>query len=279
MIKINLHKSNELDVEILFPETWNELHENEVLDIAKQILNSNENTMQTKAALLLSFIDARAKQQKIKLPKQWKNLLDLENLVIDGLPLLDFVFGENNLTKPPQHCLQLQGTRTYEVYAPDKGFESITNGEFETAEVYFNQFVNNPSTNNLAHLAAILWKPKYTKFYTKNNDGTLEQYNYENWVKLFSKLETYRLYSIFIWYVGCRNQLPKIFPVVHEPSDESTETSNPTMAFTNCIHAGAGVKNGTRDNIRLMKLFEFMYDMEQEAIKAKELKKQYEQHS
>ena len=39
------------------------------------------------------------------------------------------------------------------------------------------------------------------------------------------------------------------------------------MAFTNCIHAGAGPKNGTRQQIRLLKLSEFMYDMEQEAKK------------
>ena len=56
---------------------------------------------------------------------------------------------------------------------------------------------------------------------------------------------------------------------------EGTEEPDP-MVFTKCIHAGAGPKNGTRDQVRMLNLKEYFFDMELEAIKAKELKKEYE---
>lgn len=280
MKTININATGVFDFSIQFPDSWNDLLPTEILEIAKQILNPTENVAESKAALLLAFINARAKEQKIKLPKKWEKEINVEGFVINGFPLLDFIWAENNLSNPPENKITLKGTRSFEVFAPIKGFGSITCGEFEEAEPAFIAFTASQNVEDLAKLAAIFWRPKGVKFQTKKTDGTIETYPYEKWAKLFEKVEPHRLYAIYIWYVGSKNLLPSLFPTVHEPSEEETvDNSNPAMAFTRCIHAGAGAKNGDRNTIRITLLYEFMFDMEENAKNAKLLKAQANESS
>lgn len=272
MKTININAPGIFDFSIQFPDSWDDLLPKEILEIAKQILNPTENVAESKAAILLAFINARAKDQKVKLPKKWEKEIDVEGFVINGFPLLDFIWAENNLSNPPENKITLKGSRTFDVFAPLKGFGSITCGEFEEAEPAFLAFTASQNVEDLAKIAAIFWRPKGVKFQTKNTDGSIETYPYEKWAKLFEKVQPHRLYAIYIWYVGSKNLLPTAFPTVHEPSEEAPDNSNPAMAFTRCVHAGAGPKNGDRNTIRITLLYEFMFDMEQEAIKAKQLK-------
>lgn len=277
MITINLHKQDELDVQVAFPSQWDELLPNEILAIAKAMINST-NAFELRAEILLLIIESRCKQAKQKLPKKWKDMVDAEQFFIEGNALLDFIFGENRLTKIPENEIKLQGTRPYTVYAPEKGFQTVTCGEFEDCEPYYFKFIksieaDSPDMKYLAQIAAILYREQNTPYYTRKNN-ILVAYNADNWLPMFQKLEAHRLYAIFIWYTGCKNYLPKLFPTMHEPDPEANESNADPLSFTKCIHAGAGPKNGTRDNIRLMTVFEFMFDMEQESIKAKELRNQ-----
>lgn len=273
MIEVKLYAPDKVDATINFPECWDELYSEEVLLIAKQIVNVS-NDKSTQALILTSILRLRAKLQKIKLPKGWEKLIDLEDLVINGLPLLQFIFGDNTLSKLPESTITVTGTRDIVLYGPENGFQSITCGEFEAAEIIFNDYIESQDFKKLAELAAIFYRQKNQKFQSKLNSGQLDTYNFEKWSKLFEKIEPHRLYAIYIWYVGCKNQLPELFPVAHEPSgDDSTEPQNPAMAFTRCIHAGAGPKNGTRQDIRLTPIWEFFFDMEQNAIQAKNQQK------
>ena len=279
MININLNKPGELDVQLAFPSNWDEMLPDEIFTIAKLIIHPPENEVEAKANLLLSMLSFRVKEQKVKMPKKWQQLLNHEDLVREIFPLLDFIYDENILTVLPIKELQLPGAHSYTVHGPEKGFESITCGEYEATEQHFHEFIESGNLEDLAKLIAVIYREKRTKFHTRNANQTLDAYQYERWVKAFMKVDDYKLYSIFIWYSGCRNALPKYFPVVHETSaEEAEEVTNAKVQFTNCIHAGAGVRNGTRDNIRLMQLLEFYHDMEQEAEKAKAIKQQHEQH-
>ena len=95
-------------------------------------------------------------------------------------------------------------------------------------------------------------------------------YNAERLYPYFLKLSPFVLHSIYTWYTGCRNQIPKYFPV---PFEGNTTGGEPDpAAFTKCIHAGAGPKNGSRDQIRVTGIKEFFFDMNLEAQKAKDLK-------
>ena len=281
MNTINLFKADEFDVQILFPTSWDELQPAEIFAIAKQILNPTATSAETKSALLLLFIENRAKEQKIKLPKRWQQKINIEDFVIQGLPLLNFIYDENNLKTPPEKTIHLQGVHKYTVVAPEDGFVNISCGEFEDAEREYKKFVLEPKPEYLANIAAIFYRPKGVHYQTKDKDGRLITYPYHKWASMFLKLEDYRLYAIFIWFVGSKNQFPKMFPVLHEPADgdDATSSENDLMVFTRCIHSGAGTKNGDRNQIRLTKVLEFMFEMEQQATTAKKQKELYEQQS
>ncbi len=266
MVSVNLYQAGAFNVTIEFPSTWQELHTSEVMEFCKQQLT---NQSLGKAALLIFFLKYRAKLQKVKLPSNWVMQIDSEGFAINGLTLLDFLYTDNELINQPQPIITFQRwffTRKY--YGPDDGFSTITCGEFEDAEIYFNQFIKVPNPIALANLAAILWR-------TKNQKHTQE--NARKWALSFSTLQPWQLFAVYLWYVGCRSQLPKMFPTIHESNGKEKSSELDILAFTKCIHAGAGVKNGTRQQIRQMLLLEFFFDMEQEAIKAKEMEALYEQ--
>ena len=204
------------------------------------------------------------------------------------LPLPRFYFYDIGLTNDPQPVTIKKIT-----YYPQP-FSEITNAEYEDAEVVANKFAIKPSGELLAELAAVLLRPgrdailslskgglndypleapePYMQFNSRTNSYYTYQANQK--IKYFKKLPAEELYSIFMWYAGNRAQLPLMFPTVYEGG---TKEEKPDLAaFTKCIHMGAGPKNGTRQQIRMMRLYEFMFDMEQEAIHAKEMEAEYE---
>lgn len=272
MITIKLFKADEFNFNLDIPSQWNELEPAEILFIARSFLESSQ-PLELKAQLLVFLIESRAALLKIKLPKKWKAQLDPEQFFLNGSELLNFIFDGNDLTNCPEQEIELQGTRgKYKTFAPENGFAGLTSGEMEDADAYYTLFVAEKKVEHLAMLAAILWRLKGIP-YQIIVDSKFTTYPAQKWAPMFEKLEPHRLYSIYIWYTGCKSQLPKMFPVLHEPSVDSKQAGAPDpMSFTKCIHAGAGAKNGTREHIRLMPAREFLYDMELEAVKAKELK-------
>ena len=113
-------------------------------------------------------------------------------------------------------------------------------------------------------LAAILYRPRSGKTRIPYQD-----YQAERIKPLFKKLPHHQLLLIHTWYCGCRANLPKYFPNVF---DSKTSSKNIDLsAFTKCIHAGAGPRNGTRPQIRETLLKEFLLDMDLQAKAAAEL--------
>ncbi len=246
------------------------------------LLSSFQNPTSVRAAILTGLLSIRAKTKGIELTGNILKRLDAEDAFINGYPLCDFIFTDNNLTTQPFPAVRLpfdirhplkSGT-TY--HGPDSEFNNITCGEFEDAEIFFYQFREDPSHDALAHLAAILWRPKNTPYISLVNHRKVE-YNAEAVVPLFSRLPAWQLYAIYTWYVGCREQLPKLFRHAFG-SEGGKPAANDYMAFTKCIHAGAGPKNGSREQIRLMPLKEFFFDIDLESQKAKELKAELEKN-
>jgi len=292
VIPINLYQPRQLDFTVEFPTAWNELEQKEIIFIAKCLLTEPDPA--AVRALLLKFIienrvaagtpgvRPRLKESRNpELPEGWFLYLDPEQIVIDCYPLLDFIFKENNLTNTP-------GPLTFKkvIYYPQP-FTKITCAEYEDCEVKANQFSSKkvPDKDLLAEIAAILFRPASgdargeacePEHYTLFNSRTNYYYTYQSGkkVKYFKTLSLEELYGIFIWYACSRAQLPLDFPTVYEGGKEGSEPD--IMAFTKCIHSGAGPKNGTRQQIRIMELYEFMLDMEQEAIHAKEMEAEIE---
>lgn len=273
MVSINLYQPGFLNATVQLPACWDEMHTPEIMQVCKQQLVTEPLQGLAKAELVLFIIRYRAKLQKVHLPSGWHKVINIESFATEAPGLLSFLYTDNQLTIQPQAIIKLPGIFSPKMYGPKDGFSDITCGEFEDAEIHFTAFTKEPCSEPLANLMAILWR-KIDKPYIYNITGQEKRYPYEKWVSKFSKLQPWQLYAAFVWYVGCRSKLPLMFPTIHEGSTSNNEPD--ILAFTKCIHAGAGVKNGTRLQIRQLKLLEFFFDMEQEAIHAKEMEAQYE---
>lgn len=280
MIEVSLYQPGKLNCTVQFPSEWNELTCDELLQVCKHQLINIKNQFISKAALLIYIIRNRAKLQKQKLPKDFEQMLDAEEVAINGYSLLDFIYEENTLHKQLVKKINLPVNlfgfkipfRGRGFYGPESGFDNLTCGEYEDAELFFNRFYKEPAVEPLAYLAAILWRPKNTPYISYHaKTATYKTYDAEKHVKQFLKLPPWQLYACFVWYAGCRSMLPKMFPAVYEPDEDSLDiqSANP---FTDCIHSAAGPKNGTRDQVRMTRVKELHYEMQLEALKAKELK-------
>lgn len=280
VVELNLYQPGKVNETVLFPSEWNDLQLPELHLVAKSILSNITDPAQAAAALFLELL-------KMRCGKKVKNIqqrLDAEDAVINGMQALDFLYKQNNLTKQPYPLLNVPNRmipcKPFRMDGPADEFNSITCGEFEDTEFYFNQFRQYPEAKWLASLAAILYRPKYVHYMQYDaKTASYNTYDSERMFHHFMKLKPWQLYSIFLWYAGCREQLPKIFPNCFTGSgqqigDEVKEVD--PMLFTKIIHAGAGVENGSRKDIRVMLLKEFFMDIELKNIANNELKAQYD---
>lgn len=272
MVFLTLHKAGVVNVQVGFPDKWDELTTEELLAVCRLQLASHATPVAARMAIFIELLKMRCVGHT-SLPLNFTSLLNFDDAAATGYNLVDFLYNTNNRTLQPHKEIVLPGHEE-KMIGPGDNFDSLTCGEFEDTEIFFNRFVNQPAQEPLASLAAVLYRP--AKYITLDNDGRPVRYDYKVTYDAFLQLEPAILYSIFTWYVGCRSNLPKYFPTVYK-GGEGEQAEPDLVAFTKCIHAGAGEKNGSRVDIRLMLLKEFLFDMEQEAIHSEKLKEQYEQ--
>jgi hypothetical protein len=280
MVEINIfQKSKKIDRTVQFPTEWNELSIAELQVISNSILTDLTTPDQSRALVLFALLKLRCDPKDTI--KNFDQRFDAEDLVINGLPLLDFIYTANGLTRQPFPVITLLGN-LFTLQLPqalqgrEDDFENLTCGEFEDAEIFYHEFKKGPAAISLAKLASVLYRPLNMKYIEYNaSKGTYITYDGDKLVRRFMKLSPWKLYTIFLWYAGCREQLPKIFKTVFK-GEATTEPD--LLAFTKCIHAGAGSKNGSRNEIRVTPLKEYLFEMELEAVKAEELEAKYKNH-
>lgn len=271
MTEINLYKAKKLNESLPFPTDWNDLLPAELELISAVMLSKFADSSATRAQLLNSILHIRAKKNKIRLPKNIINQMDPEDAVMNGYPLLDFVFNSNTLTKQPYPTIPLPGLRSTTVYGPADDYDNITCGEYEDTEVMFYNFNEDPQQQSLATLAAILYRPKNIP-YLRYRDNLPEYYKYEKRVPFFMKLPVEKLFTIYLWYQGCRNMMTEYFPDVFVKSKKAAKGNVDKISFTKCMHAGSGVKNGTLKEIEFMFIKKFFFGMNEEAKAVKEMR-------
>lgn len=268
MVTVNLFQSGGINAYVHLPNSWPELQAAEIIEFSRLQLVYADKQNAAKAALLLFLIKHRAKQQKVNLPRLWQLSINRENFGIDGMPLLDFLYNNIEMENNPLPIISINKIFKTKLYGPEANFTNLTCGEFEDAEQQYFQFIEQPNPNALAHLMAILWRPKNTPYHS---------YNKSTYLTSILRLKPEILFTVYLFYTASRNRLPTLFPTIYE-GDGSKADAPDMMAFTKCIHAAAGPKNGTREHIRKMLLLELLFDMELEAVNAKNLQKEYEQH-
>lgn len=273
MVELNLYKSGEVDETIQFPSTWNDLTVPELHAAAKVLLSEFKNEQQPRSIILLEIIRLRCIAKKIPLSIVKK--LDPEDLAIFGLPLVDFIYEAATLSRQPYPTLKIRGL-SQKFVGPADHFDTMISAEYEAANIHYLQFKTTNDVECLAKLAAVLYRPAGTEFLTYSaKSDSCKTYDYEKMAKHFLKLDPWVLLTIYIWYTGCNSLLPLHFPTLYE-GGSSTDDEIDIMIFTKCIHAAAGPKNGTRENVRRTLLKALYFDMELEAIKAKEQKAHYD---
>ncbi|MBK8146295.1 MAG: hypothetical protein IPK62_15570 [Bacteroidetes bacterium] len=243
MTEITLYKNKAAVDTVQFPTDWSELSAKELSFIAEAIYAGKLK----EADLFLCIIMNRSRKKNL-IP-----LLDLEQCAIDGIPLVKFITEEIMLTKNPMPEVK-------DYFGPADNFEDLTCGEFEDAEACFFSLKEMKEEKYLNSLMATLWRKKvngkripYIDYDVKPHMSVFEKINFKNKI------------IVFLWYIGCRENIAKLFPLIFSGEGPESDTP-PALAFTNCIHMGAGVKNGTRDNIRKMLLKEFLYDIQLQLI-------------
>lgn len=267
MTIVELYQPGVIDVQIPYPTEWDELQTTELEWISQMMLHNFALAEARKAAIMVGLLELRAGIHNIALKKGVLNNLNIADAP-EALELTDFIYKSNTLTHQPYLQLEAGGKK---LQGPETAFNNLTVGEYEDTEVYYRLFEQEAKPEYLQQIAAILWRPAGVP-YISLHDGKRVEYDLKAAQPLFAKTGPEKLYTIYTWYTGCRGLLPKLFPTVFEGG--SGNGGEPDMlAFTRCIHAAAGPKNGTRDNIRLMKLKEFMLDAEFEAQAAKEFKR------
>lgn len=262
MTSINLWNGH-MDVTINIPGCWDELNRQELLIIMGDMLKLEEKGHEAKANIFFNLVALRAAAQKIKLPKFWRQRLNVNDLPA-AADSISFLFDDITLTKQllPQIKVNKKLFGGW-LYGPAANFDDLTCGEFEDAKFFFDVYKNNNEPKDLAMLCAVLYRPRSSGKRIPYTD-----YKAEKTADAFLQIEAEIPMAVLFWFHGCLMTLPGMFPKTFSGNSSGPQDLS---AFTKCIHAGAGPKNGTREVIRKMPLKEFFFDMEQEAIKIEEL--------
>lgn len=271
MIDIRLYKPQDIDIQTAFPSEWNECTLAQLHLIARCIFIKPVTQPRLLIEMLRLSIQHSHPYLKPEMVGRILTLINIEDLAASYSNLLAFIFESVTLTEQRQAFFGVPNKEILFFYGPKSSFEDLTVGEFEDADHCFGQWQAARKAENthltrshLAHLVAILYRPyvgsvrqPYTGY-----DATLQ-------LKHIGSIGLEKLYTVLLWYMGCKALLPKMFPLVYNhPAAAPGDIAEPDpMAITRLIHHGAGPKNGTRDDIRRMRLHEFLFDLNLEAEK------------
>ena len=137
MISVQLYKPGRIDITLELPQDWDELLPAELELIAGLMQSDIQDDVKRRAVLLTGLLKARGRKQKIKVPDNIIDLLDPEQVVVEVLPMFDWIFNSNRLTQQPYSSIPLPGLRSTTVYGPLSDFDNLTCGEYEDAETFF----------------------------------------------------------------------------------------------------------------------------------------------
>lgn len=229
MIQIQLYKPRQYDITLNFPSTWEELSFAQLKYIAKCFFSRPLPA----TSLFLSMLHLQLLQNHYKDADNIIKLLNPEDVALHYTGLTQFISQRISLTKNP---FSIPG-----VTGPKDSFEDITVGEFEECDIALREF-NQGKKESLREL--------FTIYFRTNISLPFDD-----------------MLVAALLFVGCKNQLPSMFPLVFPEAEETTENNSPTdpLALTRIIHMMAGTKNGTRDHIRKTPLLEFLYECQLEA--------------
>lgn len=229
MISLSFYQPKKFDFQLEFPSEWNELSFTELKLIAQSFFIKTI----SKAELFIELLRIRLLQShKSNQVNTIITFLNMEDVSLNYSHLIDFIAKGVELTYNPFSLPNVQG--------PKPDFEDILVGEFEESDQALHEY-NSGRKEALEELFKCFFR----------TDNVLPEED---------------MLVAALLFVGCKNQLPKYFPLVFPPPDDEEEVKErDPLALTRIIHLMAGPKNGTREVIRRTPLREFLFECQLEA--------------
>lgn len=249
MIEINLYKPDVVDIKVPFPTTWNELTLDELEFIGPHVLTEKEVHWEIIFLEILRLRLARITPKCNAILKK----MDPEQLFVLGLPLIEFIKDENTLTNFPYE--ELQG-----IDIPKKDFNSMQVVMYENAVIFSHKWRESTETKDFMDFIKAIMNPyQYRERFILSAEGLYNRYKSRKANKAIDKLSNTQLRVIFLWYIGCENRLPLLFPRIYEGGSSGKGSKS---NFTKCIHQAATSGNYKRSGIRQLLLKELLFDIE-----------------
>lgn len=236
-------------IKLTSPKSWNQLSEKQLRYIGSQwrgwkyILSSKQNGIENKRQrimlqnriILLQVLLNINPLNKASLRKRFFDRVTPDQM-LDLIPLTDFIFNENSLTK---NILPVVDG----LYGPCDDLNCFTIGEFAYAETAFIRFSKNGKLDDLNYLCSVLYRTGSEE--NRLNGDPRDKFNpnhIESRIKKVSGWHESTKQSIALFYMGCRNQLVKKYDLVFNGKKQGKNKN-----WANVIIDLAGVKFGTVD--------------------------------
>ena len=206
------------DIHRSLPSCWNELTAKQLLFVS-EMFSKDLTVVDFKVASLFDFLSI-----KLKVFKRI-NAEDAFYLC----KTLDFILQEVTLTR---NLIPVIKRRLSKFYGPGDGLLNCTFGEFTQAHTRFEQYVETQSLSALDELVAILYRPrKFGWVIRKHFMDCLDQRirfkerTFKRRIRKMGKVDKLIKYSVFLFFSGCLNSLPKQFPNVYRKKEDSVSSS------------------------------------------------------
>lgn len=247
------------EIEIPFKSEWDELTTDEL----KFVIEAQQQDY-SMPRIFAKLVENSARENKIKLPYNWASRLNKQQAAIIALDGLKFLYDENKLTKFPFKLLVVDSVAL--IGCGDQ-FTDFTCRQMEGAFPQFLLFKEKVKIEHLHEMCACFFSLADNRHDTGER---ITEKSVAEMLPIMQKLDLTTLLCCYTWYAGCLQLLPQRFPELYDTPEGEQQEFNYTQ-FTHLIHNGTGERNGSRENIRAMRLLEFLFDLWLQKTEAKKL--------
>ncbi|MEP7319555.1 MAG: hypothetical protein ABI921_12465 [Panacibacter sp.] len=230
------------------PENFNELTGDQVVRIAKLLRQENDNAAH-ELQLLHELLDI--------------NMFSFFRIPLDAkaamLTLIDWVFGDNTLTK--QLLPEYKG-----FFGPKSEFDNLTLGEFHCSETYYHGMAAGDQAA-LNNLVAVLYRvPAENYDIEKDSAGDIRiTFNTNELAFYAKKIASWPIEvktAIVMWYDGCRQNLVQLYDEVFSAPGAPDHTQEETGMYS-MIRNLSGDKFGKIKEVESVYVHNAFFEIEQ----------------
>lgn len=258
-------KINELQVECLIPEKWDELSTKQLLYVARnyeawrKLAADNQSLLKARALLLIELCGLKTRSEVKKLCTIL-SFID-EDTDINVLDLTNFVMEKHvKLTKNIFPKIKV-GLFTW-YHGPADRLSNLTIREFAFAFSAYMAFNRDRTDNSLDSLVAILYRP-FNENWSKDGNKAVPFNNQlvEEYKKRMRRVKYEQKYAVYLYFTGCMEYFGshKKFGTIFRRAEKNENAG--TGNFIETARQLAGPKLGTIDQTLDTNLYLFLQEL------------------